>query len=156
MIKPTIYTEQANLSKKAETALLEAIQTQKHGDAFYFWVRMDQDERNLASQDFWSFCDAINAGNCRSAVLKAFQRMYGVQLDDDLHTLPLMPNDGDTWSVMQSWVLPTRSFLEFVMFSRCTLSLLEFNSQHSSIKWKMSLANCWCIHFKAQVHQHCY
>lgn len=68
MIKPTIYTEQANLLKKAETALLEAIQTQKHGDAFYFWVRMDQDERNLASQDFWSFCDAINAGNCRLTI----------------------------------------------------------------------------------------
>jgi hypothetical protein len=44
--------------------------------------------------------------------------MYGVHLDRDLDTLLHMPNDGDTWSVMQSWVLPTRSFLEFVMFSR--------------------------------------
>jgi hypothetical protein len=54
----------------------------------------------------------------RLAVLEAFQRMYGVHLDRDLDTLLHMPNDGDTWSVMQSWVLPTRSFLEFVMFSR--------------------------------------
>jgi hypothetical protein len=41
-----------------------------------------------------------------------------LQLDEDLNSLPHMPNDGDTWAVMQSWVLPTRSFLEFVMFSR--------------------------------------
>lgn len=54
----------------------------------------------------------------RLAVLEAFKRMYGVQLDHELDSLLHMPNDGDTWSVMQSWVLPTRSFLEFVMFSR--------------------------------------
>lgn len=44
--------------------------------------------------------------------------MYGVQLDHELDSLIPMPNDGDTWSVMQSWIMPTRSFLEFVMFSR--------------------------------------
>lgn len=38
--------------------------------------------------------------------------MYGVHPDHDLDSLLHMPNDGDTWSVMQSWVLPTRSFLE--------------------------------------------
>ncbi|XP_020398012.1 uncharacterized protein [Zea mays] len=108
----------ANLSNNAEFAILEAVQSQKHGDSFYFWVRMDQDPRNHTYKDFWSFCDAINAGNCRLAVLEAFQRMYGVHLDHDLDSLLHMPNDGDTWSVMQSWVLPTRSFLEFVMFSR--------------------------------------
>ena len=42
--------------------------------------------------------------------------MYGVKGDAD--SLPPMPVDGDTWSVMQSWALPTRSFMEFVMFSR--------------------------------------
>lgn len=42
--------------------------------------------------------------------------MYG--LKHDLESLPPMPVDGDTWSVMYSWALPTRSFLEFVMFSR--------------------------------------
>uniref|UniRef100_A0A453F2P4 Glycosyl transferase family 1 domain-containing protein n=1 Tax=Aegilops tauschii subsp. strangulata TaxID=200361 RepID=A0A453F2P4_AEGTS len=120
-----VTARKANLSKNAESAMLEAIQTQKHGDAFYFWVRMDQDPRNHANQDFWSLCDAINAGNCRLAVLEAFQRMYGLQLDGDLNSLPRMPNDGDTWSVMQSWVMPTRSFLEFVMFSRMFVDALD-------------------------------
>jgi len=43
--------------------------------------------------------------------------MYGIK--HDLEFLPPMPEDGDTWSVMLSFALPTRSFLEFVMFSRC-------------------------------------
>ncbi|KAG8044881.1 hypothetical protein GUJ93_ZPchr0008g13509 [Zizania palustris] len=130
-----VTARKANLSKNAESAILEAIQTQRHGDAFYFWVRMDQDKRNHANQDFWSFCDAINAGNCRLAVLGAFQSMYSLQVDDDLNTLPLMPNDGDTWSVMQSWVLPTRSFLEFVMFSRMFVDALDaqmYDSHHQT------------------------
>lgn len=42
--------------------------------------------------------------------------MYGIK--DDLDALPPMPVDGDPWPVMHSWALPTRSFLEFVMFSR--------------------------------------
>ncbi|XP_040380696.1 uncharacterized protein LOC102715814 [Oryza brachyantha] len=144
-----VTARKANLSKKAESALLEAVQTQKHGDAFYFWVRMDQDERNLANQDFWSFCDAINAGNCRLAVLKAFQRMYGMQLGDDLNNVPLMPNDGDTWSVMQSWVLPTRSFLEFVMFSRMFADALDsqmYDKHHQTGHCVLSLHR----------DQHCY
>ena len=58
--------------------------------------------------------------------------MYGMQLDDDLNSLPLMPNDGNTWSVMQSWVLPTRSFLEFVMFSRYTMFLESYYSHAST------------------------
>jgi len=57
--------KQASLSGVAERALLDAIQTRKHGDTFYFWVRMDQDPRNPLQQDFWSFCDSINAGNCK-------------------------------------------------------------------------------------------
>ena len=64
----------------------------------------------------------------RLAFSEAFQRMYGVQLDHELDSLLYMPSDGDTWSVMQSWVLPTRSFLEFVMFSRyvlCFWNLIE-------------------------------
>lgn len=61
------FPEQANLSNNAESAILEAVQSQKHGDSFYFWVRMDQDPRNHTNKDFWSFCDAINAGNCRLA-----------------------------------------------------------------------------------------
>lgn len=42
--------------------------------------------------------------------------MYGI--NHDLDSLPSMPVHGGTWSVMHSWALPTRSFLEFVMFSR--------------------------------------
>ncbi|KAG2590197.1 hypothetical protein PVAP13_5NG280500 [Panicum virgatum] len=120
-----VTARKENLSENAESAILEAIQSQKHGDAFYFWVRMDQDPRNHANKDFWSFCDAINAGNCRLAFSEAFQRMYGVQLDHELDSLLYMPSDGDTWSVMQSWVLPTRSFLEFVMFSRMFVDALD-------------------------------
>ena len=65
LILSKYFSKQENLSDNAESAILEAIQSQKHGDAFYFWVRMDQDPRNHANKDFWSFCDAINAGNCR-------------------------------------------------------------------------------------------
>lgn len=56
---------QASLSRVSEKALLDAIQKRRHGDAIYFWVRMDMDPRNHLQQDFWSFCDALNAGNCR-------------------------------------------------------------------------------------------
>jgi len=139
----------ANLSTNAESAILEAIQSQKHRDSFYFWVRMDQDPRNHANKDFWSFCDVINAGNCRLAVLEAFQRMYGVHLDRDLDTLLHMPNDGDTWSVMQSWVLPTRSFLEFVMFSRMFVDALDaqmYDKHHQTGHCILSLHK----------DQHCY
>ncbi|CAD6230773.1 unnamed protein product [Miscanthus lutarioriparius] len=138
-----------NLSNNAESAILEAVQSQKHGDSFYFWVRMDQDPRNRTNKDFWSFCDAINAGNCRLAVLEAFQRMYGVHLDHDLDSLLHMPNDGDTWSVMQSWVLSTRSFLEFVMFSRMFVDALDaqmYDKHHQTGHCILSLHK----------DQHCY
>ncbi|KAF8413260.1 hypothetical protein HHK36_001236 [Tetracentron sinense] len=112
-----------SLSKVSESALLDAIQARRHGDALYFWVRMDKDPRNPLQQDFWSFCDAINAGNCRFAVSEALQKMYGIK--HDLDSLPSMPVDGDTWSVMHCWALPTRSFLEFVMFSRMFVDALD-------------------------------
>ncbi|CAN8248168.1 unnamed protein product [Cochlearia groenlandica] len=111
-----------SLSKIAENALLDAIQTRKHGDALYFWVRMDKDPRNPLQKPFWSFCDAINAGNCRFAYNETLKKMYSVK---HLNALPPMPEDGDTWSVMQSWALPTRSFLEFVMFSRMFVDSLD-------------------------------
>lgn len=49
--------------------------------------------------------------------------MYGIKRD--WNSLPPMPVDRDTWSVMQSWALPTRSFLEFVMFSRYWIQQLS-------------------------------
>lgn len=55
---------QESLSRTAEISLLDAIQTRRHGDALYFWARMDMDPRNPLKHDFWTFCDAINAGNC--------------------------------------------------------------------------------------------
>ncbi|XP_076934228.1 uncharacterized protein LOC143600416 [Bidens hawaiensis] len=105
-----------SLSEKAEVALVEGIESQRHGDAVYFWVRMDKDPRNPTQHDFWSFCDSINAGNFRFAFSEAFKKMYGIKNNSTV--LPPMPVDGDTWSVMHSWAMPTKSFLEFVMFSR--------------------------------------
>ncbi|KAF3439932.1 hypothetical protein FNV43_RR18210 [Rhamnella rubrinervis] len=131
----------ASLSRIAENALLDAIQAQRHGDALYFWVRMDMDLRNPLKQDFWSFCDALNAGNCKFAFSEAFKRMYG--LKHDLESLPPMPVDGDTWSVMHSWALPTRSFLEFVMFSRMFVDALDaqmYEEHHSSGHCYLSLS----------------
>ncbi|WJX86891.1 hypothetical protein P8452_69140 [Trifolium repens] len=113
----------ASLSRASENALLDAIQSKKNGDTLYFWARMDTDPRNPSQTDFWSFCDGINAGGCKPAFSEAMRRMYG--LKDDVDALPPMPVDGDTWSVMSSWALPTRSFLEFVMFSRMFVDALD-------------------------------
>ncbi|KAJ0110733.1 hypothetical protein Patl1_00531 [Pistacia atlantica] len=115
--------KQGSLSGIAENELLNAIQTRRHGDALYFWVRMDMDSRNPLQQDFWSFCDAINAGNCKYAFSESLKRMYGIK--HDFNVLPPMPEDGGTWAVMQSWALPTKSFLEFVMFSRMFVDALD-------------------------------
>ncbi|KAK1269792.1 hypothetical protein QJS04_geneDACA006975 [Acorus gramineus] len=128
-----VFARKESLSKKAETLLLEAIQAQKHGDTLYFWARMDKDKRNVLQHDFWSFCESINAGNCRFAVSEALRKMYNLQHDID--PLPPMPVDGDTWSVMHSWVLPSRSFLEFVMFSRMFVNALDaqmYDEHHRS------------------------
>ncbi|WOL14684.1 hypothetical protein Cni_G23465 [Canna indica] len=140
-------TKNASLTTEAESALLEAIEDQRHGDALYFWVRMDKDTRNPQNLDFWTFCDALNAGNCRAAVSKALQRMYGVR--DDWNCLPQMPNDVGSWSVMHSWALPTRSFLEFVMFSRMFVDSMdmEMYDEHDQSK------NCYLSMYE---DSHCY
>ncbi|CAN0825132.1 hypothetical protein LINGRAHAP2_LOCUS314 [Linum grandiflorum] len=156
-----------SLSTVAENALLDSIQTRKYGDALYFWVRMDTDPRNHMQQDFWAFCDAINAGNCKLAFSKAMRKMYGT--NEDLESLPPMPVDGgDTWSVMYSWALPSRSFLEFVMFSRmfvdsldaemydehhrtghCYLSL--YKDKHCYSRMLELLVNVWAYHSARQM-----
>ncbi|KAK1325817.1 hypothetical protein QJS10_CPA01g02257 [Acorus calamus] len=128
-----VFARKESLLRKAERLLLEAIQAQKHGDTLYFWARMDKDKRNVLQHDFWSFCDTINAGNCRFVVSEALQKMYNLQHDID--PLPPMPVDGDTWSVMHSWVLPSRSFLEFVMLSRIFVAALDaqmYDEHHRS------------------------
>ncbi|KAL0845948.1 hypothetical protein Bca101_019194 [Brassica carinata] len=128
-----------SLSETAENALLNAVKTRKHGDALYFWVRMDKDPRNPLQKPFWSFCDAINAGNCRFAYNETLKKMYSVK---NLDSLPPMPEDGDTWSVMQSWALPTRSFVEFVMFSRMFVDSLDaqmYEEHHRTNRCYLSL-----------------
>lgn len=119
-----LMTQKISLTKKAEVSLIDALESQKHGDAFYFWAHMDKDQRNPFQLDFWSFCDTINAGNCRVAVSKAIQRMYGLPSDWD-SLPPMPPSNGNSWSIMHSWVMPTRSFLEFVMFSRMFVDALD-------------------------------
>ncbi|XP_059651310.1 uncharacterized protein LOC132298944 isoform X2 [Cornus florida] len=130
-----------SLSRTAENALLDAIQARRHGDTLYFWVRMDMDPRNPLQQDFWSFCNAINAGNCKVAFSEALKKMYDIKLD--WNSVPPMPIDGDTWSVMHSWVLPTRSFLEFVMFSRMFVDALDaqiYDEHHQNGHCYLSLS----------------
>ncbi|KAJ6686492.1 GLYCOSYL TRANSFERASE FAMILY 1 PROTEIN [Salix purpurea] len=156
----------ASLSRIAEKALVDAIETQKHRDSLYFWVPMDTDPRSHLRRDFWSFCDAINAGNCKLAFSEAFKRMYGIK--HDLDSLPSMPEDGDTWSVMLSFALPTRSFLEFVMFSRMFVDALDahmYDEHHRSGRCYLSpakdkhcysrvlelLINVWAYHSARQM-----
>ncbi|KAJ7007767.1 hypothetical protein NC653_006713 [Populus alba x Populus x berolinensis] len=160
------YATIASLSRIAEKALIDAIETQKHRDAVYFWVPMDMDPRSHLRRDFWSFCDAINAGNCKLAFSDALKRMYGIK--HDLDSLPSMPEDGDTWSVMLSFALPTRSFLEFVMFSRMFVDALDaqmYDEHHQSGRCYLSpakdkhcysrvlelLINVWAYHSARQM-----
>ncbi|KAJ9563366.1 hypothetical protein OSB04_008526 [Centaurea solstitialis] len=140
-IRTIEYKKQASLSKAAEVALLDDIQARRHGDALYFWVRMDKDPRNPMQQDFWTFCDAINAGNCKFAFSDALKKMYGVK--DNSTWLPPMPADGDSWSVMHSWSMPTKSFVEFVMFSRMFVDALDaqvYDEHHQSGLCHLSLS----------------
>lgn len=122
-----------SLSTEAERVLADAVQSGNNGDTFYFWARMDKDTRsgiagkqNQHYNDFWSFCDTINAGKCRVVFENAFRQMYN--LPSNLTVLPHMPIDGDSWSVLNSWVMSTPSFLEFVMFSRMFVDALD--AQH--------------------------
>ncbi|KAG6434398.1 hypothetical protein SASPL_106029 [Salvia splendens] len=119
-----------SLSKNAERSLLDAVEARRHGDTLYFWARLDKDARNPLKQDFWSFCDVINAGNCQFVFSEALKQMYGIK--HNLSSLPAMPSSDGTWSVMHSWALPTKSFLEFVMFSRIFVDALDarFHEDH--------------------------
>ncbi|KAF3620090.1 Glycosyl transferase family 1 protein isoform 2 [Capsicum annuum] len=131
---------QQSLSKTAEKSLLDAIEARRHGDTLYFWARMDVDPRNPLKQDFWSFCDTLNAGNCQFAFAEALKKMYGLKQNSS--SLPPMPVDGGTWSVMHSWVLPTKSFVEFVMFSRMFVDALDsqfYEDHHRSGRCYLSL-----------------
>ncbi|XP_073281793.1 uncharacterized protein [Primulina huaijiensis] len=119
-----------SLSKTAERSLLDAIESRRHGDTLYFWASMVSDHMNPLKHDFWSFCDAINAGNCQFAFSEALKKMYGVKHNSS--SLPPMPAEDGTWAVTHCWSLPTKSFLEFVMFSRMFVDALDaqFYDEH--------------------------
>lgn len=158
-----------SLSTVAEKELIDAVRTGRHGNAVYFWARMDKDVGHsskisaLQQEDFWSFCDATNAGNCRVVFSDAFKKMYN--LPASWKGLPPMPVDGDSWSVLHSWAMPTSSFLELVMFARmfvdsldaqhyeehhnngtCCLSLSKMEGQHCYCRVLELLVNVWAYH----------
>ncbi|KAH9310555.1 hypothetical protein KI387_025590 [Taxus chinensis] len=144
-----------SLSVSGEKALTEVIQRGKHGDAVYFWARMDKDTRTgtggaaLQGQEgFWPFCDAINAGNCRAVFSDTLKRMYGVY--NTSMAVPPMPSEGGSWSVVHSWAMPTRSFLELVMFARMFVDALDaqhYSEHHDNEKCCLSISkdpHCYC------------
>ncbi|GMP97059.1 hypothetical protein CsSME_00045460 [Camellia sinensis var. sinensis] len=67
--------------------------------------------------------------------------MYGIK--NDWISLPLMLVDGDTWSIMHNWALPTKSFMEFVMFSRMFVDALGaqfYENHHQNGRCYLSLS----------------
>ncbi|MCH91534.1 UDP-glycosyltransferase family protein, partial [Trifolium medium] len=107
------------LSAEAERVLEETMHDSLRGDVIYFWGRLDLDGGAIGSNNaltFWSMCDILNGGNCRNVFQDSFRHMYS--LPPHAEALPPMPEDGGYWSALHSWVMPTPSFLEFVMFSR--------------------------------------
>ncbi|KAL4191036.1 hypothetical protein AMTRI_Chr07g78810 [Amborella trichopoda] len=81
---------------------------------------------------------------------EAFRLMYALPSNET--ALPPMPSDGEHWSALHSWAMPTRSFLEFVMFSRMfTSSLLDsqrLNPQRNDTcllgSSKIEKRQCYC------------
>ncbi|XP_047956041.1 uncharacterized protein LOC125201826 isoform X1 [Salvia hispanica] len=140
-----------SLSKKAEDVLDKAILGNTDGDVIYFWTRLDMDAGVMGKNDlptFWSTCDILNAGRCRTAFEDAFRRMYG--LPSNVEALPPMPQGGGHWSALHGWAMPTSSFLEFVMFSRMfvdSLHSLRMNSANTS--------TCF-LGFSEPEKKHCY
>ncbi|CAN6697626.1 unnamed protein product [Malus baccata var. baccata] len=140
------------LSKKAERVLEQAIQDNTKGDVIYFWGRLNMNGGVMGSKDaltFWSSCDILNEGHCRNVFEDAFRWMYN--LPSNTEALPPMPEDGGHWSALHSWVMPTRSFLEFVMFSRMfvdSLDALHANSGNRSIcllgSSELEKKHCYC------------
>ncbi|CAN4126505.1 unnamed protein product [Withania somnifera] len=159
-----------SLSKNAELALEETIQAKPKGDVIYYWAHLDLDGGFTGSNDaltFWSMCDILNGGNCRNAFQDAFRIMYG--LPSHVKALPPMPEDGGRWSALHSWVMPTSSFLEFVMFSRmfvdaldnlhvnssnrthCILAISTLEKQHCYCQVLELLVNVWAYHSARQM-----
>ncbi|XP_051116209.1 uncharacterized protein LOC127241290 isoform X2 [Andrographis paniculata] len=139
-----------SLSRKAEDVLEKAIQENTKGDVIYFWASLNTDIGIVENHDlptFWSTCDIINAGRCRTTFEYAFRRMYG--LPSNVEALPPMPEGGGHWLALHSWVMPTPSFLEFVMFSRMFADSLHSLHMNSS-----KMPDCK-LGFSA-LEKHCY
>ncbi|KAG2310201.1 hypothetical protein Bca52824_021758 [Brassica carinata] len=151
-----------SLSSKAEGSLENIIQQDTKGEIVYFWTRLDIDGDALGRKNaltFWSMCDILNRGNCRTTFEEAFRHMYG--LPEHIEALPPMPEDGHHWSSLHNWVMPTPSFLEFVMFSRmfsesldavhngsesCTLASSHLERKHCYCRVLELLVNVWAYH----------
>ncbi|CAN6477088.1 unnamed protein product [Victoria cruziana] len=141
-----------SLSAEAEQVLEKCINAEPRGDVIYFWARSDIDNPHFDIQkniDFWSMCDVLNGGNCRHLFEKAFRHMYG--LPSNVTALPPMPFDGGYWSILHSWAMPTRSFMEFVIFSRMFTSSLDVQSHEPGRNWtcllgtsEMEKKHCYC------------
>ncbi|PON49533.1 Glycosyl transferase [Parasponia andersonii] len=151
-----------SLSTEAEKVLEETIQENTKGDVMYFWAHLNMNGGVDNALTFWSMCDILNGGYCRNAFEDAFRRMYG--LPSHIEALPPMPEDGGHWSALHSWVMPTPSFLEFVMFSRmftdsldashgnvskrnmCLLGSSEIEEKHCYCRILEVLVNVWAYH----------
>ncbi|CAM8961935.1 unnamed protein product [Rhodiola kirilowii] len=144
--------KKVSLSSRAEVALEETLQEETKGDLIYFWARLNVDDGVVGNMDaptFWSMCDILNGGQCRAVFENAFRKMYG--LPSYMDALPPMPQDGNHWSALHSWLMPTPSFLEFVMFSRIFVDSL--NSLHSTNSSKPTL----CLLGSSEIEkEHCY
>ncbi|KAL4367793.1 hypothetical protein GQ457_05G009590 [Hibiscus cannabinus] len=150
-----------SLSTQAEKVIEEKLQ-ENQGDVMYFWACLEVDGGRAATTDaptFWSMCDMLNGGHCRTAFENAFGKMYA--LPSDMEALPPMPNDEGHWSALHSWVMPTTSFLEFVMFSRmfvdslhglhinssvCLLGSSDLEKKHCYCRVLELLINVWAYH----------
>ncbi|KAF5794547.1 putative glycosyl transferase, family 1 [Helianthus annuus] len=140
-----------SLSSKAERVLEGTVHQKNRGDVIYFWARVDMDGELARSNDaltFWSMCDTLNAGNCRTAFQDAFRRMYA--LPSYVEALPPMPEDGGHWSSLNSWVMSTPSFLEFMMFSRMFADSLDSLHMNASATTECLLGS------SVSQKQHCY
>ncbi|BAT94599.1 hypothetical protein LR48_Vigan588s001600 [Vigna angularis] len=153
------------LSMKAEKVLEQRMQENSRGDVIYFWGHLDMDRIIIGNNNaisFWYMCDILNGGNCRTVFQDGFRQMYA--LPPDVEALPPMPEDGGYWSALHSWVMPTPSFLEFVMFSRmfvdsidalrrdsskhglCLLGSSEIETKHCYCRVLELLINVWAYH----------
>ncbi|CAA6655560.1 unnamed protein product [Spirodela intermedia] len=140
-----------SLTIEAERTLEQTLRTETEGDVFYYWARADlgtKDTKGNYTYDFWSICDILNNGHCRDVFEDAFRLMYGIP--SGVSALPPMPSSGH-WSALNSWVMPTPSFLEFIMFSRMFLDSLDSLNSNSSVpnscllgSSKLEKKQCYC------------